>query len=190
MGSRYNLPSSIHLSLLSFRNCLRSVARDHVWLNPDLYIDPGDQCGYSLIQRSMSAFLSFSRGVPALLTRVGRGHKEQGCPAGLCGAEASTADHVCFSWCSGDCTLFFEAGYEVGIVKWGKGKLKVMERTPAGQEIQESLTAGLALEAGCSWCLQVPVPFSPALGHPSVFPTEETEGSVEKLQPASIRFNL
>lgn len=98
----------------------------------------------------MSAFPSFSHGIPALLTSVGRGHKEQDFTAGHHGAEASTADHVYFSECNGNCILFFEAGYEVCIVKWGEG-VKVTERTPAWQKIQESLIAVLlAPQAGCS----------------------------------------
>lgn len=120
-----------------------------------LYWSWGSMC--VLMERLMLEFLSFSHGIPALLTSVGRGHKEQDSTAGHCGAEASTADHIYFSWCSGDCILLFEAGHEMGIVKWGEERLKVMERAPAWQKIQGPLTAVLlALEAGCSWCLQVP----------------------------------
>lgn len=68
-----------------------------MWLNPDLSIDPGDQSVYSLMQRSMSAFLSFPHGIPAALPTADRGHKEQDFTAGHCRAEASSADHIHFS---------------------------------------------------------------------------------------------
>lgn len=172
LGSRCNprLHPSIHLPPLSSRNYLRAVARDHVWLNPDLSIDPGGQSVYSLIQRSMSAFLSFSHGIPAPLPTVDRGHKEQDFAAGHRRAEASTGDHIHFSWCNGNCTLFFVAGYEVCIVIWGGGRVEVREGAPAWRKMQESLLAvPLAKEAGCSHCLQLPFS-SPVLGHPSAFP--------------------
>lgn len=141
---------SIHFPPSSSRNHLRAVARDHVWLNPDLSIDPEDQSMYPVIQGSILTLLSFSHDVLALLPIVHRAQKEHSIPVGHCGAEASTVAPIHWSWCNDSGTVLLVAGCEVWLVRWGWERVELRRRTPAWHKIQDSLIAvSLASEAGC-----------------------------------------